>query len=508
MRRWHSLLEIIQFPLKMLFVAIILTGLGTLITNQSLSVFWSVNDRNILLLADLFKRTGSFIIVNFPFFVMIKFLATKSNSSVPIMIGITGYVLVLVITMLFQPAGLPSSAILGLSYSSSLFDRTRYPLQTGFFACAAVVLASRIAYSKSRTKSIYGFFSFVDRDTWGLILTLILCMITGFALVWLWPIVLNLLNTIFEFIATDITNPMNLFVYGVMDRLLADLNLGALMRTLFWYGEQGGTWINNLGVNYMGDVGIWTAQMNSLITPSGVGRLITPYYVLNLFAVPGMLIGFYTIFTDKMEKRRIRLFFLLAILVSLVTGTLLPLELYLLILTPLLFVFHLVVTGALFGIFQSMSVTLGFSYTGSTVTAMPGTLFDFMLYVRNPNMQNTIQMIFLVGVILFVLYFAFTRFYFKYLALDLFNTGASKRRVEGFILAVGGLENIKMMHSSPTRLTIQVVDSSLINFSQIQRLGASRVVESRAGYSVNFGAGSTIIKNEINKRIKEMKRSA
>lgn len=91
MRRWHSLLEIIQFPLKMLFVAIILTGLGTLITNQSLSVFWSVNDRNILLLADLFKRTGSFIIVNFPFFVMIKFLATKSNSSVPIMIGITGY---------------------------------------------------------------------------------------------------------------------------------------------------------------------------------------------------------------------------------------------------------------------------------------------------------------------------------------------------------------------------------------------------------------------------------
>ena len=98
-----------------------------------------------------------------------------------------------------------------------------------------------------------------------------------------------------------------------------------------------------------------------------------------------MLIGFYTIFTDKMEKRRIRLFFLLAILVSLVTGTLLPLELYLLILTPLLFVFHLVVTGALFGIFQSMSVTLGFSYTGSTVTAMPGTLFDFMLYVRNPR---------------------------------------------------------------------------------------------------------------------------
>ena len=65
MRRWHSLLEIIQFPLKMLFVAIILTGLGTLITNQSLSVFWSVNDRNILLLA--VQTDGQFYYRQFTF---------------------------------------------------------------------------------------------------------------------------------------------------------------------------------------------------------------------------------------------------------------------------------------------------------------------------------------------------------------------------------------------------------------------------------------------------------
>ena len=509
MRRWHSLLEIIQFPLKMLFVAIILTGIGTLMTNQSYAVFWSVDNRNILLIADLLKKTGSFIIINFPFFVMMKFLATKSNSSVPIMIGIVGYIWVLIITMLFHPADLSSASmsVLGLSYSSPFFDRVRYPLQTGFFACGAVVLASRIAYTRSRTKSNYGFFSFIDRDSWALILTLLLCTVTGFVLVWVWPLVMSLLNTIFHFIATDITNPMNLFVYGVMDRLLADLNLGALLRNMFWYGEQGGTWINNLGVNYLGDVGIWTAQMNSLITPSGVGRFITPYYVLNLFAVPGMLIGFYTMFTDKMEKRRVRLFFVLAVVVSIVTGTLLPLEICLAVLTPLLFVFHLVMTGALFGIFQAMGVTLGLSHVGNAVTAMPGTLFEFLLYFRNPNLQHTIHMILIVGVICFVLYLLFTRFYFKYLALDLFNTGSSKRRVEGFILAVGGLENIKMLNSSPTRLTIQVADASLINFTQIQRLGASKVVESRAGYSINFGAGSTIIRNEINKRIKEMTRA-
>lgn len=511
MKKWRSLLEILQFPLKMLFLATVLVGVGTLITNQNFSVFWSVNDKNILLLAEILKRTGSFLIVNFPFFVMIRLLATRYNSSVPIMIGIVGYILVLVITMLFASTSLPagaSSSILGLSFSSNLFDRVRYPLQTGFFASIAVIFATRFAYSRSRSKSLYGFFSFIDRDMWALILTLVFCSVMGFLLVWIWPIVIQMLNTIFSFIATDITNPMNLFVYGLMDRILSDLNLNSLMRNLFWFGEQGGTWINNLGVNYTGDVGIWAAQMNSLVIPSGVGRLITPYYVLNLFAVPGMIVAFYTVYTDKMEKRRIRIFFLLAIVASLISGTLLPLEFFLLILTPLLFVFHLLSTGILFGLLQAMGVALGFSYSGSTITAMPGTLFDFLLYIRNPSMNKTITVIMVSGVIMFILYFVATKFYFKYLAMDLFNTGASKRKVEGFILAVGGLENIKMMHASPMRLTIQVQDSILINFTQIQRLGASRVVESRAGYSINFGASSTMIKNEINRKIKEMKRTA
>ena len=112
----------------------------------------------------------------------------------------------------------------------------------------------------------------------------------------------------------------------------------------------------------------------------------------------------------------------------------------------------------------------------------------------------------LLGVAVFVIYYLMTKLYYNVLAVDLFNTGMIKKKTDGFILAVGGLENIKRINSSLFRLTIQVQDPSLINFEQFQRLGASKVFEVRAGYAIQFGAGSTIVKNQVTRRMKEAKR--
>ena len=67
-----------------------------------------------------------------------------------------------------------------------------------------------------------------------------------------------------------------------------------------------------------------------------------------------MIWAVYSLKTDLIDKRRTRLFFILATVVSLFSGTLLPLELVLFLLCPLLFLMHLVYTGVLFGVFQAM----------------------------------------------------------------------------------------------------------------------------------------------------------
>ena len=513
MRRWHSLLEIFMFPLKLLFVGIVLIALSSLVLNSNTSVFFSIDNTAVVIFAYLLKTVGNFIVLQFPFFVMLKMLARRNGQGVGVVSGVLGYIVFLAVTMFLARQDLASSAyesVFGLSLNTSsisgLSGLTQYPLSTGLVGAMCVGLVCRVAYQKSRGKLRYGVFSFIDRDTYALILSILYCLLLGVGFSLVWPYLIDALYIVFDFIASDISNPINMFVYGIFDRVLSVFNLGSLIRYPFWFTDMGGTWLDMTGTSYAGDVAVWMAQTARNLYPSGFGRFITPYYILNLFAIPGMICALYTTFTDKIEKRRVRMLFLICLLVSMLTGVILPLEVLLFVTAPLLFFMHIFVTGILFGVCQAMNLNLGFSFAGKTAAAMPGNIFDLLIYIRNINAYQTIIGIVTVGAICFVLYFIMTKLYYNFLALDLFNTGLTRKKVDGFSVAIGGIENIKMVNSSPFRLYVQVHDSNLIDYNQFKQLGASRILETRAGYAIDFGAGSTIYRRELNKRIRECKR--
>nr|MCR4951382.1 hypothetical protein [Solobacterium sp.] len=62
---------------------------------------------------------------------------------------------------------------------------------------------------------------------------------------------------------------------------------------------------------------------------------------------------------------------------------------------------------------------------------------------------------------------------------------------------------IRMVHSSITALTISVYDPTVMDLSLLKRLGSHRVYETRAGYSICFGAASTMIRIGIQNAMKE-----
>lgn len=513
MKRYKTLFETLRLPLKLLFAAFIFIGIGYLIQNENVNIFYTITNPYVLIFAECLNRIGSFIIINFPLILIVKLVARKTNSSIPIISGIIGYVAFLILTMVFASTDLPSttfSAILGITYNASkipnLATGTRYPIQMGIIAALIIGFCTRISYSESRRRNQYSLFSFIDKDTWAILINILYCSIAGLIMALLWPTIYKSIQIIIDFIASDVTNPMSMFVYGLTDRVLSILGIGNLIRYPFWFQSQGGTWLSIAGESFAGDVNVWSAMVSQGAMSSGFGRFITPYYVTNMFAIPGLMVGLYTLYSDKMEKRRIRLFLILSIVVSILTGCQLPVELALLLLSPLLLVIHLVIQGALFGVFQGLNVFLGFKYSGSTLTALPGSLPDFLIYIRDPNYARTIQIILIIGIICFFIYYFVTHLYFKYMAYDLFNTGQSKKLVEGFIIAVGGIENIKLINASPLRLTVQVFDIRLINFDHIQRLGATKVVETRAGFAMSFGSSSVIIRKLVLKKIKNSKR--
>jgi phosphotransferase system IIB component len=108
----------------------------------------------------------------------------------------------------------------------------------------------------------------------------------------------------------------------------------------------------------------------------------------------------------------------------------------------------------------------------------------------------------LVGVVIALLYLSATIYYFRKGAVNLIDVNELEHRLSAFLASVGGIDNIRMIHAAPTKLTVQVFDRSVIDFSKIHHHDVSRIVETRAGYSLSYGAPSYMLRNEVVKRQK------
>ncbi len=511
MRNWHSLFEILKLPLEIVFLAMILMGLGNILTNPAFGVSDAINNDVVAKIAEMFIYTGRFLVVNFPLLFLVRLSARKTGAGTTFISCIAGYLAFLMATVFFAQTNLVSTAyssILGISVNgstiASLKSGTHYPLQTGVIGVVIIVFITLLCFNSSKKRNEYGFFGFISWEAVCTIRTIFFSFLAGVAVSYLWPYVVMVIQKNISFIAVDTTNPINLTLYGVLDGLLNSLGLGAMIRQPFWYGTSGGTWVNLAGASIAGDVNIWSSQL-AAGTISGIsGRFITPYYVLNLFAVPGMIWALFSLYTDPMERRRKRLLAIGATIASVLSGTLLPLELMLLVLCPLLFFFHLGFSGILFGVLQAMHCYLGYDATSSlTISALPGSLPEFLTYLSVPSLQSSMIKIVIVGVISMLIYFFMTRFYFKHAAIDLFNTGDKQRLVDGTIKAVGGIENIKMIQSSMYQLVVQVYDPMKVDVPRLKGLGSFRVYETRAGFRICYGEGSTMVRIGMAKAMRD-----
>jgi PTS system maltose and glucose-specific IIC component len=511
MRGWHSLFEILRFPLEMIFLASLMLGLGNLLTNPAFALASYIDNSAVAVSADMLMQTGRFILVNFPFLILVRLSARKGMAGTTIITGIAGYIAFLMATVFFAKSNLPSTAyssLLGISVSSSTMTSlkvsTHYPLQTGVIGTALVSAITLFSFHRFQKKNNEKVLGLVSWETSCTALAVLLCFLAGVGISYLWPYVIAGIQKIISFIAVDTTNPINLTLYGVMDGLLNTLGLGAMIRTPFWYSASGGTWINLAGASIAGDVNIWSAQL-AAGTISGIsGRFITPYYVLNIFAVPGMIWALFSLYTDKEERAKRRFLAIVVTIVSVMSGTLLPLELMLLFLCPFLFFLHLGYSGILFGVMQALHCYLGYNTAvTNTISALPGSLPEFLTYLSIPSMQKTLLVVTAVGIVSMFAYFFMTRAYFKYAAIDLFNTGDKARLVDGTIKAVGGVENIKVLQSSMHQLTIQVFDPSKVDVERLKELGAYGVYESRLGFKITYGACSTMVRRGIGRTMRE-----
>lgn len=505
MNRLQSYYEQFQYPIKAMLIGCFMIAVGTLIQNPFINQVLKLNADVLHATSNIILYSGGIILSYFPLLVFIKFLSSRINETNPVIVGILAYAVFLISMAMFSNEVLPEASYetyLNLSFGGQSFSL----MKTGVIGVFAVYLLIRFVYRKKGNRVYVSQISYIDKDVLKLGLGLVGAMLLGFVFAYVWPWFVGNIYSVVEFIASDVNNPMNMFTYGAMERVLTLLNLEGILHQEFWFGSAGGSWMNLAGQTFVGDVNIWQAQLKetvNIVGASGSGRFTSAYYLINIFAIPGYLTAIWSTITMKKYNRTNFIGVLVAIVFSAVSGILLPIELLMLVTAPVIYVFHVFMVSFMYAILNAFHATVGFSYLGNLSTATPGNVMDFAGLLNNPILFDKLMILLMLGFIVFVIYFMFTRFYYQKMAIDVLNVGSKQERVTEFIERLGGLDNISAISSTPTRVHVALIDREKLNIEGLHRQGVTRIVESRSGYALSFGAASYTIQREINKALDE-----
>ena len=509
MKRWTLLYETCKLPIRVCFLSFVFIALGSLVLNENVNIFYTISNPAIITLARFLVLIGETIILNLPLVFLINLVAKKANSGTPLIMGLIGYITYAVVTMLFSLySPMTSTAFanfLNISYVTSN-GASHYPLHTGLIGAFIVAYATRYSYIRSRNRSAYSFFGFLNKDTAGIIYNVMLCAILGFVSSLAYPICFGAVQEFIAYVGRDLNDPIRIGMYGLAERFMSILGLGDIIREPFWFGTQGGSYLTLAGQTILGDVNIWNFIQEAGSTYMGCGRFITPYYVINLFVVPAIYFGMFLSITDHHERSHAIFLAVPAAIMSILFGNPLPLELLLLFTSPLLLIFYLIIILILFGLLSYFGLYLGFSYSGSSLVAMPGSFPEYIIQLRNPQLFDTIFYLFIIGIIFFVICLIATRLYYRHFAYNLLGTGKTKQICEQIGDAVGGIENINKATSGIFRLILELEDLEAVSFAKLAQLGASRITETREGVILDFGSSSTVIALALTKEIANLSR--
>lgn len=506
MDKIKSKFEYIRFPLIILILATIIKGIGVLLLNNNFINYFKIVNEHVFKIAHILNVFGNLIFFIFPVILALRYLNQKyKDERVPLMF-IVSYVMFVATTTLLTSEGLPNIVYSNMfnvdltALNLAEMNQTYSPLKTGFIGTILCVFIVRFSYEITRSRTDYSFLSFIDKDTLSTIIVIVLTFFVGYGFSMVWPIILKGLFGIFNWIMNDISNPVSLFVYGVIDKLGNILDLSTLSRESFWFSEFGGSWIDNFGNNFSGDVVIWNEQIKNGVFNTGFGRFITPIYISNMFIFPAIIISIYRADTDKFKRLKLLPLTILMIIISMFTNISVPIELYLLVMMPMVYVFHVFYTGVLFATLQASKIFLGASFSGFVETTSAGNLIDFVTLAANPELKRNVILILIVGLISAIIYYIILKLYYNKLSLGLVDQYRLDHHVDLLLEMIGGLDNIKLINSSALRIDVILKQPALFDYELLDDIGIDRAIETKTGFALYYGSSSTVIKNEIEHR--------
>lgn len=501
MKKWYSIYDEVKFALSIYMIGLLMAGIANVFT---------ANTAFFRIVLIIFKYTGNLIVQLYPLMIVINAVGIKHQSSVPTATAIICYVLFNIVTMFTANQSYASGyylRLMGMSINMADFGEStliRYPLNGGIITSIIVIIIANNNYRRSRKRMNYGILNFISNDSWFFVCAIIETVAFAICFSYMYGYFVTGLDWLLKLISTNKTKPVSMAAYSFTEKVLELLGLGQITKDYFWFGALGGNYLSNTGSTVLGDINIWTNQYAAENIGKGVGRFVTGYLPMNNIIVPVFAIVIALQGNNRIEKQKIIGVALVAVIISMIAGTLLPLEMFLAITAPVLLCFHLAASSAMSGIIEYNRLYLGHSYTGIEKYALPGSIKDLLTYLNRLDFYHIAIRIVIIGACFAAAYALFTFVYYHFLASDFLSRKKKRNKIEQMLKAFGGIENIKFVKSSLNSIQIAFFDEDLINKKNIlKETAVYKIIESAYGYDMKIGPGSIIYCNMLNKEIKK-----
>jgi N-acetylglucosamine PTS system EIICBA or EIICB component len=332
------------------------------------------------------------------------------------------------------------------------------------------------------------------------IITGLACVILGLVCGYIWPVVQTGIDWVGH--ALIGAGSLGLFIYGVLNRLLLVTGLHHILNSLVWFvfgsypGPEGKPVTGDLHRFFAGD-------------PTA-GAFMTGFFPIMMFGLPAACLAMYH--AARPENRKLVGGMLLSMaLTAFLTGVTEPVEFTFMFLAPILYVIHAILTGISMALMSLLGVRLGFTFSAGA--------FD---YIISYKLGTKGWMLIPVGCAYFIIYYFL--FSFAIRKFNIATPGRAEAAVEpsaegvpvpagaatpagvpaalagavGYVRALGGNRNLKLVDACTTRLRLELLDDSLVNEPALRTLGARGMVRpSRNVLQVVIGPQAEILAGEI-----------
>ncbi|MEH7306646.1 maltose/glucose-specific PTS transporter subunit IIBC [Neobacillus drentensis] len=312
------------------------------------------------------------------------------------------------------------------------------------------------------------------------IITSIILSIVGLLLPMIWPIfamaIAGIGNIIYK------SGPFGPFIFGSGERLLLPFGLHHILVAMIRFTEAGGTQVVDSNT-VSGALNIFYAQLKAgaPISSSATAFLSQGKMPTFMFGLPAVALAIYH--TARPENRKkIKGLLISGVIATFVTGITEPIEFLFLFISPVLWVFHVIMTGFGFMMMSLLEVKIGNT---------DGGILDFLIFGVLQGTYTKWYLVLVVGAIWFTVYYSVFRYAIVKFNLktpgreetteevskeELSHKTKGKYDVERILGALGGKSNLQSLDNCITRLRLVVNDMSKINQLELKRCGALGVV--------------------------------